>query len=255
MRYISWNVNGLRSALKKGFADFAAEADPDILCLQETRAEPHQVELEMPGRCVYWNPARRKGYSGTTIFTRIEPMDVRTGLGDEDLDGEGRVLTLEFAGHFLVNVYTPNSQRELARLPHRQKWDIAFLAHLKELEKSKPVVCCGDLNVSHQEIDLANPRSNRRNAGFTDEERAGFSAFLEAGFIDTFRELNPGREGCYTWWSYRSAARERNVGWRLDYFLISGALRPRLAGAEILADVHGSDHCPVALDLDWEAGG
>jgi len=252
MRYISWNVNGLRSAQKKGFAEFVREADPDILCLQETRATADQVEIDLPGRSLLWNPAERKGYSGTLVASRQEPLAVRRGLDGDEPDVEGRVLTLEFADHYLVNVYTPNARRDLSRLEMRRRWDADFLAHLQALEQDKPVVCCGDFNVSHQEIDLANPGPNRGNAGFTDEERAGFGAFLAAGFVDTFRALHPEQRDRYSWWSYRYGVRERNIGWRLDYFLISGALLPRLRDADILDGVMGSDHCPVTVDIGLE---
>ena len=249
MRYLSWNVNGIRAALSKGFADFFAREQPDVLCLQETRAMPEQVPPFADGYHTYWNPAERKGYSGVAAFSRREPLTVQKGIGLEEHDGEGRVLTLEFADHFLVNVYTPNSQRELARLDYRQRWDAAFLSHLRELETRKPVVTCGDFNVSHKPIDLANPKANERNAGFTAEERAGFDALVAAGFVDTFREFDSGG-GHYTWWTYRVNARERNIGWRLDYFLVSAAVRPGLGRAWIQPEGHGSDHCPVGVELD-----
>lgn len=248
MLYISWNVNGIRSALGKGFSDFMAQYMPDVLCLQEVRALPEQVQLDYPGYRAYWHPAERKGYSGVTTLTRVEPLDVRLDIGDKDFAGEGRALTLEFADHFLINIYTPNSQRELTRLPYRRRWDAALLKYLKTLEADKPVIFCGDLNVSHKPIDLANPKSNQNNAGFTPEERAGFQAFVQAGFLDTFREFESGG-GHYSWWSYRANARSRNIGWRLDYFLISDVLRPRLKVAQIHPDVAGSDHCPVSLEI------
>ncbi len=245
MRLVSWNVNGLRACIKKGFAEFVERDQADVYCLQEVRALPDQVELELPGYTMTWNPALKRGYSGTAIISKEAPLNVYPGLGSAEHDTEGRVLTAEFADYFVVTVYTPNSQRELARLDYRQnEWDKDFLKFVRKLEKKKPVVFCGDLNVSHQEIDLANPKSNRRNAGFTDEERLGFDNIVKAGFIDTFREFETGG-GHYTWWSNRPGVRERNVGWRLDYFLISGALRPRLVSAGILADVLGSDHCPI----------
>lgn len=252
MKYISWNVNGLRSARRKGFDEFVSLADPDFICLQEVRANPDQVDLEMPGRRLHWNPAERKGYSGTLIAGREEPLSVSRGIAGDGDDPEGRVLTLEYADHYLVNVYTPNARRDLSRLELRQRWDADFLAHLQRLERDKPVVCCGDMNVSHREIDLANPGPNRGNAGFTDEERDGFGAYLDAGFVDTFRALRPDETGRYSWWSNRKGVRERNIGWRLDYFLISGELRPRLREADILDSVMGSDHCPVLLELDPE---
>ncbi len=245
MRLVSWNVNGLRACIKKGFADFVLSDQADVYCLQEVRALPDQVELELPGYTMTWNPAQKRGYSGTAIISKEAPLNVFPGLGMAEHDLEGRVLTAEFAEYFVVTVYTPNSKRELARLDYRQnEWDKDFLKFVRKLEKRKPVVFCGDLNVSHLEIDLANPKTNRRNAGFTDEERAGFDNIVKAGFVDTFREFETGG-GHYTWWSNRPGVRERNVGWRLDYFLISGALRPRLVSAGILADVLGSDHCPI----------
>jgi exodeoxyribonuclease-3 len=249
MRIISWNVNGLRSALQKGLLDYVAQAAPDVLCLQEVRAMPHQVALAVDGYRPYWNPAERRGYSGTLMLSRVEPLSVARELGQPTHDGEGRVIALEFPDFFLVNVYTPNARRDLARLDYRtREWDVAFLAHLKALERSKPVVCCGDLNVAHQEIDLANPKANQNNAGFTPQERAGFDNLLGAGFIDTFREFT--REGGhYTWWSQMGRAREKNIGWRLDYFLISPALRPRLRRSVIHPQVLGSDHCPIEMEL------
>jgi len=249
MRLVSWNVNGLRSCLGKGFADFVQSDQADVYCLQEVRALPEQVDLQLPGYTMYWNPALKRGYSGTAIISRQTPRQVFPGLGLAEHDTEGRVLTAEFADYFVVTVYTPNAQRELTRLDYRQnQWDRDFLKFVRKLEKRKPVVFCGDLNVSHREIDLANPKPNRGNAGFTDEERAGFDNILKAGFVDTFREFETGG-GHYTWWSNRKGVRERNIGWRLDYFLISGVLRPRLVAAGILADVHGSDHCPISVEL------
>ena len=250
VKLVSWNVNGLRACLKKGFADFVLSSDADVICLQEVRALPEQVELELPGYSMFWNPALKKGYSGTAFLTRQQPLAVYPGLGLAELDTEGRVLTAEFDDFFLVTVYTPNVQRELTRLEYRQdQWDPQFLKFVRKLEKKKPVVFCGDLNVSHKEIDLANPKPNQGNAGFTDEERAGFDKVLAAGFIDTFREFETGG-GHYSWWSNRPGVRERNVGWRLDYFLISGALRPQPVSASILANVLGSDHCPVTVVID-----
>jgi len=250
VKLISWNVNGLRACLKKGFADFAADSGADIICLQEVRALPEQVDLDIPGYSMVWNPALRKGYSGTAMLVKDLPRAVFPGMGVPELDTEGRVLTAELEDFFLVTVYTPNAQRELTRLEYRAtQWDPTFLKFVRKLEKKKPVVFCGDLNVSHKEIDLANPKSNRGNAGFTDEERAGFDRIVKAGFIDTFREFEEGG-GHYTWWSNRPGVRQRNVGWRIDYFLISSALRPRLVSATILADVLGSDHCPIAIEFD-----
>ncbi len=250
-KLFSWNVNGFRAVLNKGFADFARGADADVFCLQEVKATADQVDLGwLEGYHVFWNPAEKKGYSGVATLTRTEPLSVRPGIGCPEHDTEGRVLTLEFERFWLVNVYTPNSQNELRRLPYRLEWDAAFLRFLKDLEKSKPVVFCGDLNVAHEEIDLRNPKTNRRNAGFSDEERASFTELLEAGFVDTFRELHPGEPDHYSWWSYRAGARGRNVGWRIDYFGISETLRPALQKAWILPEVMGSDHCPVALELE-----
>ncbi|MGH1362475.1 MAG: exodeoxyribonuclease III [Calditrichia bacterium] len=249
MKLISWNVNGIRAVLKKGFLDFVAKEKPDILCLQEVKAMKEQVELELPGYEQFWNSAVKKGYSGVAIFSRITPLSVQNGLGIEEHDQEGRVLTLEFEDYYVVNVYTPNSKRELLRLQYRtEEWDVAFLNHVKSLEENKPVIFCGDLNVAHTEIDLANPKTNRKNAGFTDQERESFDNIIAAGFIDTFREFES-EGGHYSWWSYMGGARARNVGWRIDYFCISQALRPRLKSAYILPDVMGSDHCPVAIDL------
>lgn len=249
VKLISWNVNGLRAVLKKNFLEFLDAEAPDVLCLQETKCSPDQVEQLWPSTyTTYWNSAEKKGYSGTAIFTRKRPLDVRYGIGAPEHDREGRVVTAEYEEFFLVNVYVPNSQRELTRLAYRQEWDRDFLRYLKGLETSKPVIWCGDLNVAHTELDLANPKANVRNHGFTPEERAGFSAFVEAGFVDTFREFEKGG-GHYTWWSPMSGARARNVGWRIDYFLVSAALRPRLRRAFIAPDVTGSDHCPVGIEL------
>ena len=249
MKLISWNVNGLRACMGKGFADFFREADADLFCIQESKLQAGQIALELPGYHQYWNYAEKKGYSGTAVFSRREPLDVSYGIGQEEHDREGRVITLEFADFYLVTVYTPNSQDGLARLDYRMEWEDAFLSYLKGLEVKKPVVFCGDLNVAHQEIDLKNPKTNRKNAGFTDEERAKFSRLLENGFIDTFRYFYPDLEGAYSWWSYRFHAREKNAGWRIDYFLVSSALKDRLEDALIYKDVYGSDHCPVGLIL------
>ncbi len=249
-KMISWNVNGLRACVTKGFMDYFTEADADIFCLQETKLQEGQIELALPGYFQYWNYAKKKGYSGTAVFAKEEPLSVSYGIGAEEHDGEGRVITLEYPEYFLVTCYTPNSQNELLRLPYRMEWEDAFLSYLKGLEEKKPVIFCGDLNVAHREIDLKNPKTNRKNAGFTDEERAKFTAILEAGFIDTFRYFYPDREGIYSWWSYRFKAREKNAGWRIDYFCVSGSLKDRLLGADIHTEVMGSDHCPVELDID-----
>lgn len=249
VKLISWNVNGLRAVLKKNFLEFLGDEKPDVLCLQETKCTPDDVEQLWPAHyTTYWNCAEKKGYSGTAIFTKTRPLNVTNGIGTAEHDREGRVITAEYADFFLVNVYTPNSKRELERLPYRQEWDVAFLKHLKKLERRKPVIFCGDLNVAHTEIDLANPKANVRNHGFTIEERNGFSALVKAGFVDTFREFEKGG-GHYSWWSPMAGARSRNVGWRIDYFLISAALRPRLKKARILPQVMGSDHCPVEIVL------
>lgn len=249
MKLISWNVNGLRACVGKGFLDFAGEADADIFCVQETKLQQGQLALELPGYHQYWNYAEKKGYSGTAIFTKKEPLSVSYGMGIEEHDHEGRVITLEYEDFYMVTVYTPNSKEELARLSYRMKWEDDFLAFLKTLEAKKPVVVCGDLNVAHREIDLKNPKTNRKNAGFTDEERGKFTALTEAGFIDTFRYFYPDMTGVYSWWSYRFSARAKNAGWRIDYFLVSECLKDRLEDAFICTDVLGSDHCPVGLSL------
>lgn len=250
MKLISWNVNGIRSVMQKNFFDFITDAHPDILCIQETKAQPEQVKLELQGYQAFWNSAEKKGYAGIATLTGIEPLRVLYGMGIPEHDREGRLMTLEFPEYYLVNVYTPNAQRGLTRLDYRSRqWDIDFLNFLKKLETRKPVIFCGDLNVAHQEIDLANPKANRRNAGFTDEERAGFERIIKAGFIDTFREFVK-EGGHYTWWTHRFNAREKNIGWRIDYVCISSALRPRLQGAFILPEVRGSDHCPVGIKID-----
>lgn len=249
MKLISWNVNGLRAVLKRNFLEFLNDEQPDVLCLQETKCRPDDVEQLWPAHyTTYWNCAEKKGYSGTAIFTKARPLMVTNHMGIEDHDREGRVITAEYTGFYLVNVYTPNSKRELERLPYRQQWDVEFLKFLKKLERKKPVIFCGDLNVAHTEIDLANPKANVRNHGFTIEERNGFTALVSAGFVDTFREFEKAG-GHYSWWSPMSGARSRNVGWRIDYFLISPALRPRLKQAKILPHVMGSDHCPVMIEL------
>ena len=249
MKFISWNVNGIRACVQKGFQDFFNEIDADIFCLQETKMQEGQLELDLPGYHQYWNYAEKKGYSGTAIFTKEEPVSVAYGIGIPEHDKEGRVITLEFSEFYFITVYTPNSQNELARLDYRMKWEEDFLAYLKKLEETKPVIFCGDLNVAHQEIDLKNPKTNRKNAGFTDEERAKFSALLENGFIDTFRYFYPKQEGIYSWWSYRFKAREKNAGWRIDYFCVSDCLKDRLVDAKIHTEVFGTDHCPVELEI------
>ena len=251
MRLISWNVNGLRACLKKGFEDFFYGIDADMLCLQETKLQPGQIELETPGWYQYWNSAEKKGYSGTAVFTKQAPRSVRYGIGEAEHDREGRVITLEYDAFFLVDVYTPNAQDGLRRLDYRMEWEDAFRAYLLSLDRDKPVVVCGDMNVAHEEIDLANPKTNRMNPGFTDQERGKMSQLLDAGFIDTFRYFYPELERAYSWWSYRSAARERNVGWRIDYFLVSERLRDKLSKAFICSEIYGSDHCPVGLELLW----
>ena len=249
MKFISWNVNGIRACVQKGFLDFFREADADIFCIQETKMQEGQLDLDLPGYHQYWNYAVRKGYSGTAIFTKQEPLSVQYGIGIEEHDQEGRVITLEFEDFYFVTVYTPNSQNELARLDYRMQWETDFLAYLKHLEETKPVVFCGDLNVAAEEIDLKNPKTNRKNAGFTDEERDKFRTLKAAGFIDTFRYFYPDQEGIYSWWSYRFSASKKNAGWRIDYFVVSEALKDRLEDAKILTDVMGSDHCPVELDM------
>ncbi|MCD8124766.1 MAG: exodeoxyribonuclease III [Lachnospiraceae bacterium] len=246
-RLVSWNVNGLRACVGKGFLDFVQEIDADAICLQETKLQGGQIDLALPGYHQYWNYAERKGYSGTAIFTREEPLTVSYGIGIEEHDHEGRVITLEYPGWYLVTCYTPNSQNELARLPYRMEWEDAFRGYLKGLEAAKPVIFCGDLNVAHREIDLKNPKSNHRNAGFTDEERGKFSALLAAGFVDTFRYFYPEQTDIYSWWSYRFRARERNAGWRIDYFCVSQCLTEKLVSAAIHTEVTGSDHCPMEL--------
>ena len=257
IKFISWNVNGIRACMKKGFLDFVKVHNPDILCLQETKARPEQVELDLPEYSYqYWDSAEKKGYSGTAVFSKLKPLDTATGMDIAKHDTEGRVITLEFESYFLVTVYTPNAKRDLSRLPYRQnEWDPDFLEFIKSLEKTKPVIFCGDLNVAHTELDLANPQSNKTtktkpgNAGFTDEERSGFDNIVNGGFIDTFREFHKGN-GHYTWWSYRANARERNIGWRIDYFCISSQLKPQMNSAYILPEVMGSDHAPVVLELN-----
>jgi exodeoxyribonuclease-3 len=250
MKFISWNVNGLRACMQKGFRDFFNKMDADFFCLQETKLQEGQIDLELPGYRQYWNYAQKKGYSGTAIFAKNEPLQVRYGMNIPELDTEGRLITLEYPEFFLVTCYTPNAQRELARIDHRLRWEEAFRAYLMELDRQKPVILCGDLNVAHQEIDLKNPSSNRGNAGFSDQEREAFGKLLESGFTDSFRYLYPETTGAYTWWSYMFNARANNAGWRIDYFLVSDRLRERIQGASIHAETLGSDHCPVELQLN-----
>lgn len=250
MKLISWNVNGLRAAMGKGFMDTFAQLDADAFCLNETKLQPGQIELDLPGYQQYWNSAEKKGYSGVAVFTRQEPLSVRYGIGVDEFDHEGRVLTLEMPQFYLVSCYTPNSQDGLKRLEYRMRWEDAFLSYLKSLEREKPVVLCGDLNVAHQEIDIKNPKSNRMNAGFTDQEREKMTRLLNAGFVDTFRALHPDETGAYSWWSYRFHARENNAGWRIDYFIVSESLREHVREAAIHPEIFGSDHCPVELVLD-----
>lgn len=250
MKLISWNVNGLRACVGKGFLDFLNEQDADIFCVQETKLQEGQINLNLPGYHQYWNYAEKKGYSGTAVFTKEEPISAVYGIGIEEHDHEGRVITLEFPEFYMITVYTPNSQDGLARLDYRMKWEDDFLTYLKKLEEKKPVIFCGDLNVAHKEIDLKNPKTNRMNAGFTDEERAKFTSLTESGFIDTFRHFYPDLEGAYSWWSYRFHAREKNAGWRIDYFIVSDCLKDKLQDAVIYKDVMGSDHCPVGLIIE-----
>ena len=249
MKFISWNVNGLRACVQKGFLDFFNEIDADFFCIQESKLQEGQIDLDLPGYQQYWNYAEKKGYSGTAIFAKEKPLSVSYGIGIEEHDHEGRVITLEYDQFYLVTCYTPNSQNELARLPYRMTWEDAFLAYLQELDAKKPVILCGDLNVAHEEIDLKNPKSNRQNAGFTNEERSKMTTLLNAGFTDTFRHFYPDTEGIYSWWSYRFHAREKNAGWRIDYFITSKRLDNQLERAAILTEVFGSDHCPVEVDI------
>lgn len=249
MKFISWNVNGLRACMGKGFMDFFNEIDADILCLQETKLQEGQIELDIPGYFQYWNYAEKKGYSGTAVFTKKEPISVTYGIGIEEHDHEGRVITAEFEDFYFIDVYVPNSQRELTRLDYRMVWEEAFLSYVKKLEETKPVIYCGDLNVAHQEIDLKNPKTNHMNAGFTDQERECFTRVLENGYIDSFRYFYPDEKDKYSWWSYMFKAREKNAGWRIDYFVVSEKLKDRMLDAKIHADIQGSDHCPVELDI------
>lgn len=249
MRFLSWNVNGLRACVTKGFPEFFQEIQADFFCLQETKLQAGQIDLDLPGYHQYWNYAQKKGYSGTAIFARQEPLSIRYGVGVEELDTEGRLITLEYPEFYLVTCYTPNAQQGLARIDHRLKWDEAFRNYLVALDEEKPVIACGDLNVAHQEIDLKNPSSNRGNAGFSDEERESFTKLLSAGFTDTFRYQNPDAAGIYSWWSYRFNTRKNNAGWRIDYFLVSNRLADRIKATPIHTEVFGSDHCPVELEL------
>ena len=250
MKLISWNVNGLRACVGKGFEDFFRQADADVFCLQETKLQSGQIQLQTDGYHQFWNYAEKKGYSGTAVFSKEEPLSVSYGVGIPELDTEGRMITLEYPDFYLITCYTPNAQPELARIDHRMKWDSAFREKVSQLDARKPVILCGDLNVAHQEIDLKNPASNRGNAGFSDQERESFSALLNAGFTDSFRYLFPDTTGAYSWWSYRFNARKNNAGWRIDYFLVSNRIADRITAAPIYAEVTGSDHCPVGLEID-----
>ena len=250
MRFISWNVNGLRACMGKGFMDVFDTVNADFFCLQETKLQAGQIDLELPGYTQFWSYAQKKGYSGTAIFAKEAPISATYGVGAEELDTEGRLITLEYPNFFLVTCYTPNAQRELARIDHRLKWDEAFRAHLTALDKQKPVIVCGDLNVAHKEIDLKNPASNRGNAGFSDEERESFGKLLDCGFTDSFRHLHPDVAGAYTWWSYMFNARKNNAGWRIDYFLVSDRVADQITATPIYSEILGSDHCPVGLELD-----
>ena len=250
MRFISWNVNGLRACMQKGFMNFFNEADADYFCLQETKLQAGQIEMDLPGYTQFWNYAEKKGYSGTAIFAKTEPIATVLGVGVPELDTEGRLITLEYPEFYLITCYTPNAQRELARIDHRLKWEAAFADYVSSLDAIKPVIICGDLNVAHNEIDLKNPSSNRGNAGFSDEERSCFTQLLSRGFTDTFRYLNPNVTGAYTWWSYMFNARKNNSGWRIDYFLVSNRIAEKIKAAPIYAEILGSDHCPVGLELD-----
>ena len=252
MKLVSWNVNGIRAVLTKGFEDFFKSVNADIFCIQETKCQEGQVELEFDGYESYWNSAEKKGYSGTAIFTKIKPISVKYGIGIEEHDKEGRVITLEFKDFYMVNIYTPNSKRELERLDYRQIWEDEIRKYLLNLNKTKPVIMCGDLNVAHKEIDLKNPKTNTHNAGFTIEERNKMTELLNAGFVDTFRYLYPDKTDCYTWWSYMRKAREKNVGWRIDYFIVSDSIKNKIKEANIYKDIMGSDHCPIGLEIDFK---
>lgn len=247
MRLISWNVNGLRACVQKGFLDYFNKVDADIFCVQETKLQEGQIDLQLEGYYDYWNYAEKKGYSGTAIFSKVKPISCRYGINEEEHNKEGRVITLEFEDFYMVTVYTPNSKEKLARIDYRMQWEDSFRSYLKELDKIKPVIVCGDLNVAHTEIDLKNPKTNTQNAGFSPQERSKFTELLEAGFIDTYRYFYPDKEGVYSWWSYRFKAREKNAGWRIDYFCVSQKLKDKLVSADIHTDVFGSDHCPVEL--------
>ena len=251
MKLVSWNVNGIRAVLTKGFEEFFKNVNADIFCIQETKCQEGQVDLEFEGYQSFWNSAEKKGYSGTAIFTKIKPLSVKYGIGIEEHDKEGRVITLEFKDFYMVNIYTPNSKRELERLDYRQIWEDEIRKYLLNLNKTKPVVMCGDLNVAHKEIDLKNPKTNTHNAGFTIEERNKMTELLNAGFIDTFRYLYPDKTDCYTWWSYMRKAREKNVGWRIDYFIVSDSIKDKIREARIYQDIMGSDHCPIGLEIDF----
>lgn len=250
MKLISWNVNGIRACVQKGFTEYFQSTDADIFCIQESKMQEGQLDLQLEGYYQYWNYAEKKGYSGTAIFTKREPLNVQYGIGCEKHDMEGRVISLEFDTFYMVTVYTPNAQNELTRLDYRMEWEDDFRKYLKKLEKNKPVIVCGDMNVAHKEIDLKNPKTNRKNAGFTDEEREKFSKLLDSGFVDTFRYLYPDKENIYSWWSYRFQARSKNAGWRIDYFLVSEALKDKIKEAEIHTEIMGSDHCPVELQIE-----
>ncbi len=249
MKLISWNVNGIRAAVNKGFLDFFKEIDADIFCIQETKMQEGQIELTLDGYYQYWNSAERKGYSGTAIFTKKQPIKITYGIGKEEHDKEGRIITLEYESFYMVNCYTPNAKRELERLEYRMTWEDEIRKYLQKLDKKKPVIYCGDLNVAHNEIDLKNPKTNRKNAGFTDEERGKMTELLHAGFTDSFRYLYPEKENCYSWWSYMGHAREKNVGWRIDYFIVSSSIEQKIKEAYIYPEIYGSDHCPVGLEI------
>ena len=250
MKLISWNVNGIRACVNKGFKDFFKNVNADVFCIQETKCQKDQIDLEFEGYYSFWNSAEKKGYSGTAIFSKIKPLKVTYGIGIEEHDKEGRIITLEFDNFFLVNNYTPNSKRELERLDYRQVWEDEIRAYLLKLNKTKPVIMCGDLNVAHNEIDLKNPKTNHKNAGFTDEERSKMTELLNSGFTDSFRFLYPDKKGCYSWWSYMGHAREKNIGWRIDYFIVSNDINSKIKDAQIHSDIYGSDHCPIELDID-----